>query len=411
MPDAGPVILGLLQLLACAVPAVGLAAMLRAARCPGGLMGSAIAAGIVAGLLLGPGVFGRVKTSWHDSLLRGGVEQAAALQAESDRQRIERAALEASGVTDVALEEFDRERLAPRRAEFQAALDRARAEFRSDFGLVQAFVASALLMLALPAACARSGRLWRRTGECAIDTRWRGAGRGALALVLAMTIPFALAMWLLKDLKLALGVAAALAVPAVVALPCGLFIATASGAALGACIAMVGLWTVPATVVGVAAFVALALCVGSESPRRREKAKRSGGAGGAGGWGGWGGAVVVGNVLVPTLTAMLIVGIDPHSVVSSGVFIWMTILALLWSSDGRWLAWRLAGFTWTRAAMPVGAGASMVQLVIAAGCGWAGAPQGVVGALVLGALTIELTAGIRTLLARQMDGPLEEPSD
>lgn len=405
MPDAGPVILGLLQLLACAVPAVGLAAILRAARCPGGAMGAAVAAGIVAGLLLGPGVFGRVKPAWHDPLLRGGVEQAAALQAESDRQRIERAALEASGVTDVALEEFDRERLAPRRAEFQAALDRARAEFRSDFGLVQAVVASALLMLALPAACARSGRLWRRTGECAIDTRWQGAGRGALALVLAMSIPFALSMWLLKDLKLALGVAAALAVPAVVALPCGLFIASASGAALGACIAMVGLWTVPATVVGVAAFVALALCVGSESPRRREKAKRSGGSG----W--WGGAAVVGYVLVPTLTAMLIVGIDPHSVVSSGVFIWMTILALLWSSDGRWLAWRLAGFTWTRAALPVGTGASMVQLVIAAGCGWAGAPHGVVGALVLGALTIELTAGIRRLLARQMDGPLEEPSD
>lgn len=399
MPDAGPVILGLFQVLACAVPAVGLAAVLRAARCPGGVMGAAISAGIVAGLLMGPGVLGRVKPSWHDSLLRGETVQSAALQAELDRQRIERGTLDASGVTEVALEEFDRERLAPRRAEFQAALDRARAEFRLNLGLAESVVAGMVLMLAIPSACARSGRLWRRTGEFAIDTRWRGAGRGALATVLAMTIPFALSLWLLRDFKLALGIAAALAVPAVVGLPCGLFIATASAAALGACIAMVGLWTVPATVVGVAAFVALALCVGSESPRRREKAS----------W--WWGAAAVGGVLVPTLTAMLVVTIDPHSVVSSGVFIWLTILALLWSSDGRWLAWRLAGFAWTRAAMPVGAGASMVQLVIAAGCGWAGAPQGVVAALVLGALTIELTAGIRTMLARQMDGPAEKPPD
>ncbi len=154
--------------------------------------------------------------------------------------------------------------------------------------------------------------------------------------------------------------------------------------------AMVGLWTVPATVVGVAALVGLALCVGSERPAHVARVR---------------GVDLVHSVLFPGLACLTVVTIDPHAVVSTGVFVWLTALALLWSSDGRWLGWRLAGHTWTRAAAPVSAGSSMVQLLVAAACAWAGVAQGAVAALVLGALTIELTTGIRSALAQQMDEP------
>lgn len=395
MPQADAMILGLVQVLACAVPACGLALLLRGARCPGGRAGAAMVGGLVVGLLLGPGVMGRVTPRWQEPVFRGGVSEAAALREEIERQRVERRALQESGVTDVALEEHDRVVMAPKRAELQQGLDRALAEHRAGLQLIQAVLCGVLVMLGVPSACARSGRLWRRTGERGIDTRWRDAGRGALGTVLAASIPGALAWWLLRDVKLAVGVAAALSVPGLVMLPCGLFIGCASGAGLAASAAMVGLWTVPATIVGVMAFVGLALCVGSErSGRASRRGERELGA--------------AYTFVLPALVALGVVMIDPRGVVVTGAFIWLGVLAVLWSSDGRWLAWYLAGHRWTRAGQVVSAGASVGQLVVALACGWAGAADGVVAALIVGCVVIELTSGVRSSLARQMDGPADE---
>lgn len=391
MPQFDAIILGLTQILACAVPAWGLARLLRAARCPGGRSGAALVAGLVVGLLLGPAVMGRVKPDWQEPLFLGGVTQAGAFRAEIDLQRLERRALQESGVTGVALDEHDRVVMAPKRAELQEVLDRARTEHRAAIQLIQSVLCGVIVMLTIPAACARSGRLWRRTGEHAINTRWRDASRGLLGTVLAASIPAALAWWLLRDWKLAAGVAAALSVPGLVVLPCGLFIACASGAGLAACAAMVGLWTVPATIVGVMAFVGLALCVGSErtgrASRRGERELR-----------------VAYTVVLPALVSLAVVTIDPRGVAVTGLFIWLGVLAVLWSSDGRWLAWHLAGSSWTRAGEMVSAGAAVAQLIVALACGWAGAPDGVVAALIAGCLMIELTSGVRSTLARQMDG-------
>lgn len=390
MPELHPLLLGLAQALACAVPATGLAWLLRAARCPGGPAGAALCAGVIVGVLMGPGVFGRLRPDIHAPLFIGGVEQKAAFDREVDRQRVERAALEASGVSEVALDEHERLDAGPKRAEARGRLEAARAEHRERVHLLQAALAGVLLVLALPAACARSGRLWRRTAERAFDTGWKDAGRGAVGVLIAASVPTVAAWWLVRDWRMALAVGCAMSVPGLAGLPCGLFIAGVGGAAAASLVLVVLLWNVPITVTVVTALVALALCVGSE---RRTRAARRGAT-----------ELALAHALVtPALTALALAPIDPHAAAGSGLFIWLAVLGVLWSSDGRWLAWRLTGWTWGMSGRMVGAGASLGQLVFALACGWAGLADAGVAALIVGCLVIELTRGVREALGAQMD--------
>lgn len=390
MPALDPVILGLIQVLVCVLSASGLARLLSLARSPGGPRGAALIGGLVVGLLLGPGVFGRVSPGWYESVFVGGVRERAELRAEVDRQRIERKALEAAGATEVAAEEQEKTVHAPRRADAQRRADHAASEHRMRLDLVSGALCAAFVLLALPSACARTGRLWRRTGEQAINTRWKDARRGAFATVLSASVPGLVAWWLLRDAKLALGIAAAFAMPGLAALPCGLFIACAFGMMMAAGAGVVGLWTAPVTIVGVATFVSLALCVGSE--RKGRAARR----GATERW--WGEGVVL-----PAITALLVATIDPYAVAGTQMFAWFAVLSVLWSSDGRWLAWRVAGWSWSRSVESVNAGASASQLIVAVACSWAGLDGGAVGALVLGCVVIELTTGVRTAMAARMD--------
>ncbi|MFM9959487.1 MAG: hypothetical protein ACKVZJ_15630 [Phycisphaerales bacterium] len=390
MPDLHPLLLGLAQVLACAVPAAGLAWLLRNARCPGGPAGAALCAGVTVGILVGPGVFGRVRPDLHAPVFIGGVAERAAYDKELERQRVERAALEASGVSDVALEEHENNDAAPKRAEARGLLDRARAAHRENLHLAQAALAGVLLVLALPSAGARSGRLWRRTAERAFSTGWRDAGRGALGVVIGASVPTIAAWWLARDWRIALAVGCAMSVPGLASLPCGLFIAGAAGAALASSCLVIMTWNVPITIVGVTALVALALCVGSE---RVTRAGRRGTTE----------LALAHAVLTPGLTALALAPIDPHAVAASSLFIWLAILAVLWSSDGRWLAWRLTGWTWVMSGRMVSAGASIGQLVFALACGWAGLADAGVAALIIGCLVIELTRGVREALGAQMD--------
>lgn len=390
MQAIDPLILGLLQVLLCALPAAGLARLLRLSGSPGGRRGAAIVGGLIAGLLIGPGVFGRVSPAWYEAVFVGAVRERAGLRAEVDRQHVEREALEAAGVTDVAVEEQERAVHAPRRAEARRRADHASGEHRARMDIVSGALCAAFVLLALPSACARTGRLWRRTGEHAINSRWLGARRGVVVTLLGASVPGFVAWWLLRDMRLALGIGAAFAMPGLAALPCGLFIACASGMLIAAGAGVVGLWTAPVTMVGVAAFVSLALCVGSErtgrAAKRGENERR------------WAEGLVL-----PTITALLVATIDPYAVVGTPVFAWFAVLSVLWSGDGRWLTWKAAGWSWTRGAEMVNAGASAAQLLVGAACSWAGLDAGAVGALVLGCVVIELTTGVRTAMAARMD--------
>lgn len=388
-------LLGLAPALAALVPAAALAWLLRKAGCPGGSRGAAIAAGIACGLLLSAGVFGRLAPALHTDLFVGGREQAARLAGVAPAIEAERAALAATNVSPEAIEEHERRSLRPRLEEARAQVRLARDAFARQLDLWASFIAGGYAALTLASGVTRSSRLWRRTGERAIDARWRDAARGALSALLAASVP-ALAAWsLLGSVRLALGVAAAFAVPGLVALPSSVFIASAVGLALAGSAAVVGLWTWPATVLVVTAIVGLALGVGRERPADRP-GTRSGSFPDA--------------LLLPGLVALTLASMDPHALGGSGLFIWTAVLAVLWSSDGRWMAARVAGFTWRYANLPVSHGASGAQVVFAAACGWAGVPDGAVAAILLGALVIELSSSIRAVLADRFDGSPAVPA-
>lgn len=398
MSGTPPVVLGLIQLASCLVAGTLLAWLFRRANCPGGRASAGLIAGVVAGLLLGPGVGGTLWPQAYTAVFRGGIAESSALQAENDRIRIERKALEASKVSPAAIEEFDRIDTADRRRPLENALTDARRAHRTNLNMVVAAIGGVHAALMLGACLARSGRTWRRAGERLIDARWRDPLRGVRAFVIGAALPGLVAWWLLRDMKLALGIAAAFGAPALAGSgrSPGLFLYSASGLSLGIAVAIIGVWTWPSTIATGLSFLGVMLAVGSDADRAATRRRR---------------AFVrrlSTGISLPALAALTTVVIDVPLVAQTSVFAWTAALALLWSSDGRWIAGKVAGLSWSASGRVVSGGASTVQLLGALAVQWAGGPESVTAALLLGCITIELTGGLRSRLSWEMDRPADE---
>src|SRR4051812_16613534 len=78
---------------------------LRAVRLPGGRPAAAVLGGILAGLVLGPGVLGQLAPDWYEQTFVGGATERRALE----ELAAERRALVASDVSAEAVREFDRD--------------------------------------------------------------------------------------------------------------------------------------------------------------------------------------------------------------------------------------------------------------------------------------------------------------
>jgi hypothetical protein len=166
-----------------AMVSVALACLLHGARFPGGRASAAILAGIVAGVLLGPGVLGRVAPDLHRAVMQGGVPE----QAEFDRRLTEArgavAALRESGVTDVAIDEYE-QRALRELAPMREAVDLARVQHRARWDAALAFAGAALLGLLPLVGVART------SGEIPFQARRAAFLAGAASFLLAGAILF-----------------------------------------------------------------------------------------------------------------------------------------------------------------------------------------------------------------------------
>lgn len=398
MPLDNPWILGLAQCVPVGLLSIAMALLLRRVHCPGGRCSAALIAGVAAGIILGAGVLGRIVPAAYQPVYVGGSAESAELLRLRERQQAELSALVTSGVTDTAIDDLRRQHQ-EQAAPLVDSLSLVTGTHRRQFDLLVAAIAALHAALASFLATARPARAWLKTAACAIDTRWRDAAWGSLALLLAGAIPFAVAHWALgMDFRLSLGTAAALAAPGLSGtMPARTFIACAVGLALAAAWLVIAAWSLPLSIV--AAGVAIGLLGALWSDRRvpaptiRLIARLSAG------------------VTLPLLAALLTVTLDPHAIAASQPFIAAGILAALLSSDGRWAAARAAQSlthaglrgAWTRAGESVSAGSSTCQLLAAAALGWLGAPPFLIASLLLGAIVIELSSRPRAELSRLFD--------
>ena len=160
---------------------IALACLLHGARLPGGRAAAAILAGIVVGVLLGPGVSGRVAPDLHRAVMQGGAIE----QAEFDRRLTEArgavAALQESGVTDVAIDEYE-QRALRELSPLREAIDLAQVGHRARWDAALAFAGATLLALLPLIGVART------SGEMSFQARRAAFLAGALSFLLAGAI-------------------------------------------------------------------------------------------------------------------------------------------------------------------------------------------------------------------------------
>lgn len=122
------------------------AALLRGARAPGGVLGAAMLGGLLAGTFVGDTVLARVAPGLHEAAFLGGRAERLAFEDRAVGVEREVAALEAAGVTGVAVEEYAREamrEIGPLQDAFTEA--RARRAGWMNFALALAGVAALAL--------------------------------------------------------------------------------------------------------------------------------------------------------------------------------------------------------------------------------------------------------------------------
>lgn len=128
------------------------ALLLRRARCPGW----AVVGGAVAGILMGPAIFGRIAPEAFEKAFIGGFEQRQALDSVRRRQGADMLAAQTAGLDEEAMMEMDRRHRAER-APVEEKRDEARWEHQQPMRIgVSVVVALALL---------GAGRLGVREGD------------------------------------------------------------------------------------------------------------------------------------------------------------------------------------------------------------------------------------------------------
>jgi hypothetical protein len=295
------------------------AALLRWARCPGWpVMG-----GVMAGIILGPTVFGRVLPDRYDELLVGGRQQQQALQELSGRQGADRLVAERAGLDDASISALD-DRQARARIELEAQYRDATWSHQRPLRVFVCVIVAVMLV------GATVHRIPPRSGGRAVGALSVGAWSAAL--------PGGLAFFFMRWAWDAGVHEAALTAAAVAIGPWALTAIdrrAADEAELGGA-------RLVQTAGRVATVIALALALGALWHARQERGLL---------WGaslavvilGWlipvpsmaltPARVALSHVVVPTVAASVAVKVD---LMDSFAF-WPCLVILLLSGDGRWL--------------------------------------------------------------------------
>lgn len=413
-------ILGVITLI---VASAVLAGVLRVARIPGGALSAAIAGGMLAGVLLGPLVLGKIEPQRYQRWFVGGIEQRARLDELRRDLGSDVAALTAAGA--------DAQALAERQAEYHAAAEPVESELKRDrrahmvnlFAPIIGVFAAGVLLSARAGAHGRLlAAMHGRDGSNESAPARGGSLFPDVALPAAMLVMFAalptaiLAIWLLglgQRESLALGAAVA-AGSAFVGLP--LFracapdlLGTSRALALVSCLLSIGLLgaSAPPTIVwtgGPLVAYLLGMLLGRLTP---QDARARIGA-----------RAIVLALIVPTVTAALVMRTDPGAIYGWRSVLFVVLSAVLTGDGhliGAWLGAHMGGHPWRRRAHLVlldahGSGLSATQIalglvLVAAGVIDPASPMGAAACagLVAGALAAELLGGPTRTMARLLE--------
>jgi hypothetical protein len=380
-------------------------ALLRWARCPGW----PVVGGAVAGIILGPAIFGRVMPDRYEALLVGGAEQRQAIGQLERLQEADRLAAEHAGLDSAQMSALA-DRHAPALDEAQRRYRQARWAYQRPLRLFVCAVVAAMLLGA--AAC---GVPRAREEQAVVGALSVGAWSAAL--------PGGLAFFFLRWLWDAGASEAALAAAAVAIGPWVLTTAdrhAADQAELGGArmvqtagrvataitllLALGAMWQAerPHGLLWGTPLLAAALSWLIPAPRASSVSGPAAGQPGAlravrGG---------LAYVLVPAVAASAAVRVDPLE----DFAIWPIVVILLLSGDGRWLgavtgATILGGRRGLRTMRLVlgsmAAGPTQLAVTAVAVHTWMIAPRFAL-ALLLGAVLIEVTVPARRGMARRL---------
>lgn len=399
--------------------------LLRRAGIAGGWSGAAAVGGAMAGILLGGSVLGALAPQTHIRMIQGGLDQRQALQEQRGEHLREIAAMESTGVSEIAVEEL-RRRQENERAPLREAV--ANAERRHQTVLYGAGLV--LFALAAFSITARRGRQVRAEANEPIA----GAiAAGAGCVLLSGVCAALLAQWTLGGalgtekafgvipgvgnqaalFGVGLGIGSALIGPRArrdVAGRVGAVKRAGVVAMLLGALALVGL-TAPTAAILFAASLLAAIGAGPVIGRSLSRPMRRNI--------GWGAAAMASAPLY----AIAIAPLDLGALASGGAGLWIAILiAVIFASDGRmlgaWLGWWTFGAdagrrqAWRRGSAMVNANVGLVQIgvVLCAGFGAAIDPAAtsldprLIAALATGAILVEISARLRTSVGRWLDG-------
>lgn len=395
----------------CAAVSSLLATLLRGGRLSGGWPAAAILGGLLAGVLVGPGVLGRVAPALHDAAVRGGVAEQGAYDQRLLEAQGAVAALQASGVSEVAIDEYEREALAAL-GPLREAIDVAQVERRAALDFTLALAGAAILAL-LPLA-----GITRASGAISPEARRAAlfAGMGSVALAGGIAFAGAAFFTSVGPSPAALLFAAACA--------CGWFAppldrlaregsravraSFVSGLfALGAASAVL-LWSLPdrrAWFVAWAFIGALAVWATTKVFVRHKKLRRAA-------------SFLTLGVLAPTCVALAAMRLDPASLGRNAAFWILALVAFVAGADGRWIGAFLGarlGERSSRLVSPGALGAATAHLVSGVGVAQcallavlgAGGPisEPMLGAGLLAALLVENSAGLFRWAQAALDRP------
>lgn len=367
--------------------------MVRRAGPPGGPLAAGLIGGAIAGVLLGATVLGHAAPALHERLFQGGGVERAALVAKEREQEAAVAALRAVDASPVAVTELrarQRVDLAPLQEAYRAARETTLAM------LLLGAMALHFLLLVTGA--------WRIVGRA---RREPGSTRAALlagaAFCIVGGVPAALlARWTLRvgwPAAAAFGVAMAIGgfpglrsrrvgapgrgratdVASITALLAGAFAAGVLARS----------WLVGVVVLG----APLGLVGRMVRPPRAMTVRRL--------------RSLTNGVIAPGLAAYAAARVDFSALASAREFWIAVVIGVILASDGRWLGgwlgWWTAGATrgvrdeaWRRSAAMVNAGVGALQVGAALSLYGTGLlDQAMLGAVLVAAIVLEVTAGAR----------------
>lgn len=378
-------------------------AMLKSARMPGW----AVMGGILAGLLLGPGVFGRVLPVQFESLFVGGIEQRQARDQRIRRHGADLVVARKSGAGEEYVMNL-RQQYEQALAANEAALAEARWNHQQPLRLFATFIIALTLLGSITQLTAERDRRQGHFAPLSI-----GVGAALLPGMMA----FIATRWLWEEpIETALLVGSALAIG-----PWALGVIDREAADQAECggahmVQMAGRF---ATIIGLVGLGSSLWMIG--------------GAGGTGGGGRlvWGLPLLalplswlfrpvaapvmrrlVESILIPTLAALAMIKVDPilH------FHIWMVLVMMLLGGDGRWFGaffgamapgGRRSMRTMRLILGMMSCGPTMLAIAVI-GAHTNAIPENLTLALILGAGLIELTTSARRTVVRRLIETEEE---